>query len=331
MREFKGELMRIRSAAACLALIAGCGLALAGCGQFNQIRGMKAYKDGNKLYASSDWRGAADKYEEAIALDPENKLSTCTVGPGCVYFYLANSYDNLFRPAKRGDAANDALLDKAIANYKLASEKITQDEKMRTLSLEYLVASYGPEKLNDPTSAEPVVKRMIELNPNEPTNYFALAKIYEDSGEYELAEQMFLKGRDAKPNDPTVYTVLAGYYNRQGDFAKTIATLNERIKIEPNNPEAHYTVAQFYWDKAFRDFRLSDKEKMQYVMDGLAAIDKAIAIRADYMEAITYKGLLFRLQANLEKDPKKQQQLLKDASVLADRANELRKKAAGTN
>jgi tetratricopeptide (TPR) repeat protein len=323
--------MRTRSTAACLAIIAGFGLALAGCGQLGQIRGMKAYKDGNKLYASSDWKAAIEKYEETTVLDPDNTLQTCNVGPGCVYFYLANSYDNLYRPVKRGEAANDELLNKAIANYKLASEKITQDEKMRTLSLEYLVASYGPEKLNDPTSAEPVVKRMIELNPNEPTNYFALGKIYEDSGEYELAEQMFLKGRDAKPNDPTVYTVLAGYYNRQGDFAKTIATLNERIKIEPNNPEAHYTVAQYFWDKAFRDFRLSDKEKMGFVQDGLQAIDKAIQINPNYMEAITYKGLLFRLQANLEKDPKKQQQLLKDASVLADRANELRKKAAGTN
>jgi hypothetical protein len=314
-----------------MALIAGLGLALAGCGQFGQIRGMKAYKDGNKLYAGSDWKAAVEKYEDTITLDPDNALQTCSVGPGCVYFYLANSYDNLYRPAKRGDAANDQLLEKAIANYKLASEKITQDTKMRTLSLEYLVASYGPDKLNDPTSAEPVVKRMIELSPNEPQNYFALGKIYEDSGEYELAEQMFLKGRDAKPNDPTVYTVLAGYYNRQGDFTKTMATLAERIKIEPNNPEAHYTVAQFYWDKAFRDFRLSDKEKMGFVLDGLTAIDKAIQLNPNYMEAITYKGLLYRLQANLEKDPKKQQQLLKDASVLADRANELRKKAAGTN
>ncbi len=172
--------MRIRSTSASLALIAGLGLALAGCGQLGQIRGMKAYKDGNKLYASSDWRAAVDKYEETTKLDPDNTLQTCQVGPGCVYFYLANSYDNLYRPVKRGEPANDELLEKAIENYKLASEKITQDEKMRTLSLEYLVAAYGPDKLNDPTSAEPVVKRMIELSPNEPTNYFALGKIYED-------------------------------------------------------------------------------------------------------------------------------------------------------
>jgi hypothetical protein len=50
------------------------------------------------------------------------------------------------------------------------------------------------------------------------------------------------------------------------------------------------------------------------------------------MEAIAYKNILLRLQANLEKDPKKQQQLLKEADALRDQAVELRKqKTAGTN
>ena len=88
---------------------------------------------------------------------------------------------------------------------------------------------HGPDKLADPTQAEPVVKRMIELAPNEPTNYFQLAKIYEDSGEYELAEETYLKGRDAKPNDPTVYLTIAGYYNRQGNFEKLVENLRKRM------------------------------------------------------------------------------------------------------
>ena len=50
------------------------------------------------------------------------------------------------------------------------------------------------------------------------------------------------------------------------------------------------------------------------------------------MEAIAYKNLLLRLQANLEKDPKKQQALLKEADELRDKANELRKaKTQGTD
>jgi tetratricopeptide (TPR) repeat protein len=312
--------MVIRSSAACLALVASLGLALAGCAQVGQVRAMKAFKDGNKLYAASDWKAAAAKYEEAIQMDPSNYT---------IYFYLANSYDNMYRPARKGEPANDALLQKAIENYKLAGEKI-EDPKLRTLSLEYLVATYGPEKLNDPTLAEPVVKDMIKLSPSEPTNYFALGKIYEDSGEYELAEQTYLQAKAAKPNDPEVYTRIAAYYNRQGDFNKLIEYLNEAIKLQPNDPTAYYTIATYYWDKSFRDFRLNEKDKKQYVTDGLTAVDKAIAIKPDYMEAITYRGLLLRVQALLEKDPKEQQRLLKEADTLRDKADQLRKaKAAG--
>ncbi|MGQ0735115.1 MAG: tetratricopeptide repeat protein [Acidobacteriota bacterium] len=312
--------MKMRSSATGLAFVLSLGVAFAGCSQFNEVRAMKAFKDGNKLYTGSDWRAAAEKYEEALALNPANAQ---------IHFYLGNSYDNMYRPTRKGEPANDAYLEKAITNYKLAAEKITDNEQLRTLSLQYLVAAYGPEKLNDPNQAEPVVKAMIDLEPKEPTNYFVLADIYEDSGEYELAESIFQKAREVRPNDPAVHMQLAGFYNRQGDFDKTIAAVSDRVRVEPNNPEAYQTLATYYWDEAYRDFRLTDKQKLDYVLKGLEAVDKAIEIRSDYMEAVAYKNLLLRLQANLEKDPKKQQALLKEADQLRDRANELRKQKAG--
>ena len=70
---------------------------------------------------------------------------------------------------------------------------------------------------------------------------------------------------------------------------------------------------------------------MDYVQSGLEAVEKALAIKGDYMEAVSYKNLLLRLQANLEKDTANQKQLLQEADWLRDRATELRKqKAAGT-
>jgi tetratricopeptide (TPR) repeat protein len=313
--------MNKRSSAAYLALFIGLGVTLAGCGYLNEVRAMKAFKDGNKAYTASDWRAAAEKYEEASQLDPNN---------AAIYFYLANSYDNMYRPARKGEPTNDALLTKAVDNYKLASEKLTEETvPKRSLALEFLVAAYGPDKLADPTQAEPVVKRMIELAPNEPTNYFQLAKIYEDSGEYQLAEETYLKGRDARPNDPTVYMTVAGYYNRQGDFEKLVENLKKRIELEPQNPEAHYTLATYHWDKASRDFRLSDKEKLQLVLDGLTAVNKALEIKPDYIEAMTYKGLLLRTQALVVKDPKQQQELIREGTALGDKANEMRKARAG--
>lgn len=303
-----------------LALVVGVACSVAGCGQIQKLQAKSHFKDANLLYQQQDYRRAAEAYEEAIKADPELTAA---------YFYLGNSYDNQYRPSRQGEPENDILLEKAIANYRLAVEKET-DPKMKKLSLEYLVAAYGPDKLNDPEQAEPLVEQMIALDPGDVTNYFALAKIYEDAGRYDEAEEMLIKAKDNRPADPAVYMQLAGFYNRQGDFQKTIEALEMRAEREPNNPEAFYTIATYYWDKAYRDFRLADPDKAKYAAAGLVAVDRAIEINPDYMEAVTYRGLLLRVQAGLEKDAARQRELLKEAEAMQARAIELRKiKAAG--
>ena len=84
-----------RSSAAYLALFIGLSVTLAGCGYMNQVRAMKAFKDGNKAYAASDWRVAATNYEEAAQLTANDPA--CEWCPA-IYFYLGNSYDNMYRP-----------------------------------------------------------------------------------------------------------------------------------------------------------------------------------------------------------------------------------------
>ena len=170
---------------------------------------------------------------------------------------------------------------------------------------------------------------MIELEPKEPSNYAVLAKIYEDAGLYDDAEKVLLMSKEAKPSDSSVYLQLAGFYNRQGKFDKTIESLNQRATIEPNNPEAFQTIAGYYWDETRGDSSLTEAQKKEYIGKGLEAVDKALSLKADYVEALTFKGLLLRLQANVEKDGAKQQALIKQATELSDKANELRKKATG--
>jgi tetratricopeptide (TPR) repeat protein len=312
---------------ACVAMLA-VGSLTAGCAKVGEIKAKKAFKAANQAYQAQDYKKAAENYEEAIAADPNLNAA---------YFFLGNSYDNLYKPSRKGEAANDELMQKAVDNYQKAAEKLAasdkpDDKKLGTLSLQYLVAAYGADKLNDPAKAEPVVQRMIQLEPGEPSNYFALAKIYEDAGAYEEAEKVLQQAKEAKPTDPAVYMTLAGYYNRQGHFEKTIEALEERAAKEPNNPEAFYTIATYDWDEAYRDFKLKDAEKREFVGKGVEAVDHALQIKPDYMEALVYKNLLLRLQANLEKDPAKQQQLIKDADKLRDKAQELRKqKAAGVS
>ncbi len=298
-----------------------------GCGQYALLQARKAWKDANQLYRAQDYQRASAKYEEIITSLPDGLPDELKAA----YFFLGNSYDNMYRPARRGEADNDALLTKAVANYKLAAETITEPQ-MRQLSLQYLVAAYGADKLNDPAQAEPVLLKMIEMEPNEPTNYFVLGKLYEDVGSYDQAEAMYLKAREVRPNDSAVYMQLARFYNDQGNFEKTMEALHQRATMEPSNPEAHYFIANYYWDKVFRDFRLRDEDKREYIAKGLDAVDKAIALNDEYIEAITYRGLLLRLEANLERNRPRQEALIKEAEALQGKAKELQqKKIAGVS
>jgi hypothetical protein len=68
---------------------------------------------------------------------------------------------------------------------------------------------------------------------------------------------------------------------------------------------------------------------MTIIEDGLVAVNKALEIKPDYVEAMTYKGLLLRTQALVEKDPKKQQELIREGTALGDKANSMRKARAG--
>ena len=300
----------------------------AGCSQLGQVQAKRSFKAANTAYQAQDYRKASGLYEETVAADP-NLIQA--------YFFLANSYDNSWRSSRKGEPENDALLDKAVQNYTIAAERLMaspteDDKKLGKLSLEYLVATYGVDKLNDPGKAEPVLIKMIEAEPSEPSNYAVLAKIYEDAALYPEAEKVLLMAKSAKPKDPIVYLQIAGFYNRQGQFDKTIEALNERAAIEPNNPEAFQTIAGYYWDETRGDSSLTEAQKREYIMKGLEAVDKAIALKSDYVEALTFRGLLLRLQANIEKEPAKQQELIKEATALSDKANELRKqKTAGTS
>jgi tetratricopeptide (TPR) repeat protein len=325
MRSFSGLSLPATALVAALGLVT-LGSAV-GCGKVNQLKGAKAYKSANAAYQAQDYKKAADLYKQAVDADPNYP----DFSPA--YFFLGNSLDNLWKPSKKGEPENDKLLEDAVKAYQVAADKLMASDnpeykKYGKLSLQYLVAAYGPDKLNDAGKAEPVLQHMIQLDPTDSANYFMLARLYDDAGVPDEAERMYLAAKDARPNDPAVYMSLAAHYNNLGQFDKTIAALEQRAAKEPDNPEAYQTIASYYWDKANKDSRLRDNEKKDYVLKGIASVDRALQIKPDYPEGMVYKGLLLRLQANLEKDPAKQQQLLKDAIGLRDKAEELRKKKA---
>lgn len=315
---------RIRTASTVMAvLVVGLSAATAGCGKYSwaNLTANRSFKEANDHYRASRWLEATHAYEAVLAANPDfdaiPQLSTA-------YFFLGHSYENLYRPGRAGEPENDAYMQKAIENYRLAAER-SRDPMYRRRAMEYLVAAYGPEKLNDPAEAEPIVQKIIEMDPNDPGGYFQLAQIYENAGRYEEAEEALNRAREAAPDDPAVYNAIAGYYNRQGDFEKTMEAFQKAAELRPNEPQGYHLIGSYYQEKAQKDFRLSPEVRREYILKGIEAEDKALSLNPNYVDALVYKNILLRQQAVLEKDRERQQALIKEADQLREKAIELQK------
>jgi TonB family protein len=158
-----------------------------------------------------------------------------------------------------------------------------------------------------------------------------LAKQQEDSGALADAEATLLKARAASPSSKDVVLALAAFYNRQGDFDKTIATLEDAAQLSPDDAQGYQLIATYYWEKAYKDHRLLPAEQYTYVLQGIAATDRALALKPDYVESLTYKNLLLRMRANLESDAMLKQQLIAEADALRTKAMELNKTRVAMN
>jgi tetratricopeptide (TPR) repeat protein len=306
---------------AMLAWLAVAGLTVAGCSQFGGLKAQKHFKDANALYQQQDYRKAAAEYEGAVKANPDLNAA---------YFYLGNCYDNLYKVARRGESVNDSYLDEAVKNYQLSIERLASatdepSKQLRKRSMQYLAAVYATDKKNEPEKAEPVVKQLIAMDPKDTSNYVGLAKIYEDAGQVDKAEEVLKQAEAAAPNDVGIITQLAEFYNRKGDAFETAMSKYEQVTtLEPTNPQTFYNVALRYEEVVRKDYRLNAAKKGEYLKKGVEAIDKALAIRPDYFEALTYKNLLLRQQALLERNGSpKQKQLIEEADRLRNRAIEV--------
>ena len=298
-------------------------LALAGLG-CNTIRAKAALQDGNRAYTEENYRDAIAEYEQAIALDSD-------LAPA--YFYLGSSHQALYRPSAEGDPDNDAHLTTAIENYKKTLEVATGgsevQKSLRMNALAALTGIYSEDPHVDYDTAIGYANQLIGERPEDIKNLFAMANLFEKFDRIDEAERTYVKAAEINPGDIKVCGALAAFYNRplwdgQAKFENAIRGLERCASLAPDDPTGFYKVASFYWDKAFRDPMLEDAQKDAYADKGLAAVDRALGLKPDYIDALVYKGLLFRVKAQFTQDPRQRATYLNQAETFQEQAVRLR-------
>jgi tetratricopeptide (TPR) repeat protein len=311
--------IRIQVALVPLALAAAVGCA--------QVQAKAAFKDGNKAYKEERFREAIQKYERALELQPDMAEAL---------FYRGSSHQALYRPGKESPE-NTEHLDKAVEDYKRSLEVnkgTSENEKLvRANALAALTGIHSEDPYKNYDEAIKFATQLVQENPNELRNQFAMANLYEKFDHVADAQQVYEKVFADNPSDVKACGALAAFYNKplwegRSRFDQAIETLQKCAALVPDDPAGYQKVATFYWDKAYRDPLLDDPAKEGYADKGLEAVDKALQLKPDYVDAIIYKGLLYRVKALVATNPRLRQQYLEQAQTLQKQGLELKKQQA---
>jgi Tfp pilus assembly protein PilF len=203
------------------------------------------------------------------------------------------------------------------------------------ISLPAAIAStardHGPQAPRDrkPASAQAANGRETELQKMTADGQASvdeiveLASLQEKRGAASLAEQTLNDALRARPR-AALHGALAGLYTRQGRQARALETLEQAAALDPTDAALHHTVGTFYVEMS-RNPALAEAQKRTLIEKGIAAEDRALQANPEYAEAMVYKNILLRLQANLETDAVLRDGLVAQADALRTRALELMK------
>jgi TonB family protein len=107
-----------------------------------------------------------------------------------------------------------------------------------------------------------------------------------------------------------------------------IAALEKIAATNPTDPRGYLAIARRCEEFVRRQHAAPESERWRFVLLGGQAADRALAVDANFVDALIYKGILLRHQAVLEPDAAQKQALVAQADALRAKALVLRQGSA---
>jgi tetratricopeptide (TPR) repeat protein len=166
-------------------------------------------------------------------------------------------------------------------------------------------------------------------------------------GEQAIAE--FQKVLQTEPNNLGSISGIASMYFQMNQMEEAKEFYRKQIALDPQNPEPYYSIGVIDWKETYqprmvlktrlnlqptdpiRDAkeRTALRERNAPLIDeGMEMLNKAIALRPDYDDAMAYLNLLYRERADLMDTPEEREEQLKTADMWTDRALEIKRQKA---
>lgn len=215
-------------------------------------------------------------------------------------------------------------------NYRSALQSYEASERLYPLPVVALNKGLACRQLLLPGAKSPENERAVEcalsafenlkkLSPgDERANQLYLQTLF-DADRFEQLARIFEADLAQSPDDPAAINALVQVYSRWGRWDEALRWILERAKRQPNDAEARYAVGVFIYNRLFEKGGGPDKsgydprphaepkpapafapgdivgsERLRLADEGIAQLEKALELRANYADAMTYLGLLYR-------------------------------------
>ncbi|MFN7967286.1 MAG: hypothetical protein U0V87_16535 [Acidobacteriota bacterium] len=216
------------------------------------------------------------------------------------------------------DAARRALVEKAqklfrasrfeeaIEVYRQVLETAPHDwEANYRIALAYTVL-YHPGS-TDPLDKEYVDKAtagfeaLLQMTPPSPEDMDKVRNYYmavlDSSEQYDKAIEYCRMLLEAQPNDISTLERLAVlYYEKQKVFTPAMQVYEKLAELDPKNRERWFAIGQRYWNRSYvgsKEETISIDERQRCIDLGMRAMDEALRLDQNYLEALAYYGLLW--------------------------------------
>jgi tetratricopeptide (TPR) repeat protein len=276
------------------------------------------------LFRENQYRKAITEYEATLKYNPNMTQA---------YRFLGESYKQLFKPGV------DTPLNKELEQKTLAALTKALEIEPNNRDIIYSLGDMY-DKTRKFDEAEKLYLRIIELQPENMSNYYVVAEFYKryaaDKPEVaKKAESMYLRRIETDPDNPQGYAYMATYlqeiagapelllksYERAAEFWQ------KRIALAPDSAEAWLALGVNQWSRSYRFQFLTAAERLKMAQGALQSISKAIELDPNYPEPYAWMGPLY--QAVLAKlEPEKEARYTAEGVRYLEKFQELRKRAA---
>lgn len=159
---------------------------------------------------------------------------------------------------------------------------------------QFTPGSPSPDNMRMATSAIDEYKVILDQNPKNANAVAGLARLNYDMGKLDEAQQYYERALTLSPNDPTAYYTLGAIAYQKTN--KGIVLARQSLGVTDLNKPLITKKSNRKDRTACDDLAKQDTDTID---QGITQLKKALELRSDYADAMTYLNLLYREKADL--------------------------------